>query len=210
MIIAFIGMPGAGKSLATETLKQEGIPVIHLRPVIEEECRRRGLPINNKTLREVATDLRERYGRDVVIRRAIPQIDEAYRKGPVGVDSLKSPEEVSYLRKKGYEVALIAIHASPTTRFERIKERGLQWDPKELEEFNWRDQMELNWGLGNLIAQADTMLVNEFSPEALVRTVRQLLSLIKKIGVNTKSVSPAGASVGFYPGKREVGSEFRD
>ena len=180
MIIAFVGMPGSGKSLALETVMKEDIPVIHLRPVIEDECSKRGLPVNNRTLREVATELRNSYGRDIVVRRAISKIDEAYKKGHVAVDSLKSPEEVNYLRKRGYEVALIAVHASPTTRFERIKERGLKWDPNELDGFNWRDQMELKWGLGNLIAQADTMLVNEFSPSSLVSAVRELLKAIKK------------------------------
>jgi dephospho-CoA kinase len=180
MIIAFVGMPGSGKSLAIETLKKESIPVIHLRPVIEEECKKRGLPINNRTLREVATDLRNKYGRDIVVQRALPKIDEAYKKGHVALDSLKSPEEINLLRKRGYGVALIAVHASPATRFDRIRHRGEKWDPQELKEFNWRDQMELNWGLGNLIAQADTMLVNEFSPDALVSAVQNLLSTIKK------------------------------
>jgi dephospho-CoA kinase len=201
MIIAFIGMPGAGKSLAIETLKEEGIPVIHLRPVVEEECKRRGLPVNNRTLREVATDLRKKHGRDVVVQRAILKIDAAYKQGSVAVDSLKSPEEVNFLRKRGYDVALIAVHASPLTRFERIKERGEKWDPKELDEFNWRDQVELKWGLGNLIAQADTMLVNEFSPDSLVSTVRQLLSTIRR-GESSESVGSPGPSAGLYPGKR--------
>lgn len=180
VIIAFVGMPGSGKSLAIETLEREGIPVIHLRPIVEDECRRRSLPVDNRTLREVATDLRGKYGKDVIIRRATPTIDAAYRRGNVVIDSLKSPAEAEYLRKAGYEIAVIAVHASPATRFNRIRKRGLKWDPKELGEFNWRDNVELSWGLGDLIALSDTMFVNEFSQESLVNATKQLLEAIKK------------------------------
>lgn len=180
MIIAFVGMPGAGKSVAIEAVKAQGIPVIHLRPVVEEECRKRKLPVDNRNLRGVAADLRLTYGRDVVVKRAVAEIDLAYKKGHVVLDSLKSPEELSYLRGRGYEVALIAVHASPSMRFERIKARGLAWDPKKRDEFDWRDQMELAWGLGSLIALADTMLVNEGKPESIVSAVKQFLAPLKK------------------------------
>lgn len=136
--------------------------------------------MDNRNLRATATELRVTYGRDVVVKRAISAIQAAYTKGPVVVDSLKSPEELVFLRGKGLKVLLVAIHASPSKRFERIQERGLSWDPKKREEFDWRDKTELAWGLGELIALADVMLVNEASEASIQASVKALLPVLKK------------------------------
>ena len=166
--------------MAIDAMKAQGVPVVHLRLVVEDECKKRGLPLDNKNLRSVASDLRVTYGRDVVVKRASGLIDAAYNNGHMVIDSLKSPEELVYLRGRGYDVLLVALHASPSKRFERIKERGLPWDPKKREEFDWRDKTELTWGLGDLIALADVMVVNEGSIELVASKVVSLLPPAKK------------------------------
>jgi len=78
---------------------------------------------------------------------------------------------------------LVAVHASPRERFRRLKSRGRPDDPTTWEEFVERDMRELELGIGNVIALADVMIVNEYYPlnvisqEALKR-VREVLSKV--------------------------------
>ena len=57
---------------------------------------------------------------------------------------------------------LLAIHSSPDDSvFERLRERARFDAPKDWQEFQERDERELGWGFGSLIAMADHLIVNE-------------------------------------------------
>jgi len=64
-------------------------------------------------------------------------------------------------------VSVVAVHASPRTRYERLISRGRSDDPKNWEDFAERDLRELSVGIGNVIALAEEMLVNEGSVDEL-------------------------------------------
>jgi dephospho-CoA kinase len=67
---------------------------------------------------------------------------------------------------------VVAVHASPKTRYERMLKRRRTDDAGSIEAFRARDLRELGWGLGDVIATADVMLVNESSLEALREAAR--------------------------------------
>jgi dephospho-CoA kinase len=80
----------------------------------------------------------------------------------VVIDGSRSLSELEAFRGSlGRGVRLVAIHTSPDERFRRLRLRERSDAPRDREEFDCRDQRELGWGLGSLIAMADTMLVNE-------------------------------------------------
>ena len=56
----------------------------------------------------------------------------------------------------------------------RLKSRALVWDPKDREEFDWRDKKELGWGLGDLIALSDYLIINESMESELNQAVEQV------------------------------------
>jgi dephospho-CoA kinase len=56
---------------------------------------------------------------------------------------------------------VVAVHSSPETRFRRLQERGRSDSPSDWSEFQERDRREIGWGLAELIALADEMLVND-------------------------------------------------
>ena len=92
------------------------------------------------------------------------------------IDGVRSLDEVEYFRERlSGHVVILAIHASPRTRFERLLRRGRPGDPKNWDEFRRRDMKELSWGLGNVIALADIMLVNEGRLNEFISSVRNLL-----------------------------------
>jgi dephospho-CoA kinase len=69
-VIAITGMPGAGKDVVSDIIiKEKKIPMLTMRSVVESEMKEKGIELNNKNLREYATDLREKYGNNIVAKK---------------------------------------------------------------------------------------------------------------------------------------------
>uniref|UniRef100_A0A7C2VL12 UPF0200 protein ENO77_00630 n=1 Tax=Ignisphaera aggregans TaxID=334771 RepID=A0A7C2VL12_9CREN len=177
ILVLIAGLPGAGKTVFSEVARAVGIPVVVLGDVVREEVRKRGLQPSLESVLAVAQELRERYGREAIVMLALPIIVELLKHHcVVVVDGVRSIDEVNYIKNKvDADILVVAIHASPKTRFARISARNRAGDPKSWEEFVKRDYMELSWGIGNIIALADKMLVNEGSVEEFKNSVRELL-----------------------------------
>jgi dephospho-CoA kinase len=73
----------------------------------------------------------------------------------------------------------LAIHASPKTRFNRLLSRRRSDDPKTLDTFSERDNRELTVGLGQVIALADYLAVNENTITELQSAVKDILNKLK-------------------------------
>lgn len=173
-VIGISGMPGAGKGVAADAARQLGLSVLVLGDVIREETERRGLEPTPKNVGAVMLQVREDEGAAAVARRLLPKI-EASTSATVIVEGIRSLDELSELRSK-YKVATVAIHASPGTRFRRLLSRNRSDDPRNRATFDERDIRELKVGLGQVIALADVVLVNEGSIEALQTTFKEALS----------------------------------
>jgi len=164
-VIAIVGMPGAGKGFVSEPARSRGIPVLVCGDVIREETERRGLPMTPENMGTVMLDIRREEGPAVVAERLIPKI--ASSKRPVVViEGVRSMAEVDALRRNRV-ISIVAVHASPRTRYERLHARARSDDPKSWKEFVERDSRELSVGIGNVIALAEEMLVNEGSIDDL-------------------------------------------
>lgn len=180
-VLLIAGLPGSGKSVFSKVAQQMSIPVVSLGDIVREEALKRKLDLTSENLGKIAIELRERYGKEVMAKRSIVRI--LYNESPlVVVDGVRSLEEVYYF-KKFFEVYIIAIHASPRTRYSRLKARGRPDDPSSWEEFSTRDLRELSLGIGNVIALADYMIVNENIPlreyeeicrKILLKTMREI------------------------------------
>lgn len=182
IVIFIAGLPGSGKGVFTDVAVSRGIPVVVLGDVVREEVSRRGLSRSLENLVRVAQELREKFGPEAIAMLSIGKLVEALEKSCiVVVDGVRSLNEVEYIKMKtGAEAVIVAIHASPRTRFGRIKMRARPGDPKELNEFIERDLRELSWGLGNVIALADEVIVNEGSLDEFRSAIERLLDRVKK------------------------------
>jgi dephospho-CoA kinase len=164
-IIAIVGMPGAGKAIVSKAASSHGIPVLVCGDVVREETKKRGLAPTPENTGKIMLSIREEDGPAVVAKRLIPKI--ASSGAPlVVVEGVRSMAEVEELRRN-HTVVIVAVHASPKTRYERLVARGRSDDPKSWEEFTERDGRELGVGIGNVIALAQEMLVNEKSFEEM-------------------------------------------
>jgi dephospho-CoA kinase len=115
---------------------------------------------------------RQARGLGIWAERTLPRIQGEH----VLVDGLRGRAELDILRGAlGDDLSVVAVHASPKTRYERMMRRGRKDDAGTIEAFRARDLRELSWGLGDVIATADVMLVNEGTLDEFRRQARAAL-----------------------------------
>lgn len=180
LFIIVAGMPGSGKSIVVEAANKLNIPVYVMGDVIREETLKRYGIITPELMVETSRKLRLEHGDDIVAKKTLERIRPEDK--IVLIDGTRSLKEIEVFRRNG-EVVIIAVHASPRTRFKRLLERRRPGDPSSFEEFVKRDLTELDFGLGNVIALADYMIVNEGAiDDALSQSISVLKKLVKDHG----------------------------
>jgi dephospho-CoA kinase len=168
-------MPGAGKGVAAEVARKHNLPVLRMGDFIWEEVKRRGLPIDSGSVAEVAMQMRTDYGPGVWAEKTVDRIKHIHPTMAV-IDGVRSEAELEVFRHRlGHDFTLVAIHASRPTRKQRLLSRNREDDVKDDGEFIARDERELGWGLGRVIALADVMLVNEETMPDLAQQVERLI-----------------------------------
>src|SRR5213596_1542395 len=160
-VICVTGMPGCGKEEVLVVAKDLGFSVVRMGDVVREEAKRRGLPITDAAVGGMAW-----------AERTLPRIHG----DRVVVDGLRGRAELDVFRKAfGEALVVVAVHASPRTRYERLLRRKRLDDALTIEAVRARDLRELSWGLGDVVATADIMLVNESSLDQFRRQARAAL-----------------------------------
>jgi dephospho-CoA kinase len=178
-VIGVAGMPGAGKSVVTRIAQRMGFAVIIMGDIVREETKKRDLRMTPDNVGAVMLKLREELGPAVVAKLCVPKIEKA-RDSVVVVDGLRSLHEVDEFKRHFKRFILITIHSSPETRFQRLFRRQRSDDPSGWETFNQRDLRELSVGLGNVIATADYLIVNEGPITQTENKIRGILGEITK------------------------------
>jgi len=180
VIIGLTGPNGSGKGVLAEFLKPRSFVYRSLSDEIRDELGRRGLDVTRDNLVQVGTELRQKHGPGVLAERVLASLegDRNYV-----IDSIRHPAEVEALRRhEGF--TLLRVEASPETRFERLRARGREKDPRTWEEFQTLDRREA--GSRNVSAQqvdavarmADHVISNEGTVEDFKAAAGALLSRI--------------------------------
>lgn len=175
-LVALVGMTGAGKSEVSGLLKRKGFIPIRFGDATDEEIKKRGLKLNEANERLVREELREKYGMAAYAVINLPRIDKALKKGDVAIDGLYSWEEYNTLKDKyGEELIILAVWASPQTRYKRLALRSRR--PLNTTEAAGRDKSEIeNLNKGGPIALADYTINNQGSLEKLTEQVDEFLA----------------------------------
>jgi dephospho-CoA kinase len=176
-LILVTGMTGSGKTTLCGIMRESGLRLLTMGDVIRELARRGGVEPTPENLGRLATEIREE-GADAVAVRCI----EMLRRMPEGltvVDGIRSLAEIDAF-KNSFDVILVAVHASPLSRFKRLTKRGRSDDPVTWEEFRERDMRELGFGIGDAIAMADAMIIND---DGLDQLRASFEGLMERLGV---------------------------
>lgn len=202
-VFALAGMPGAGKSTLIEKAVERGAYYIRMGDLVIEEVDRRGLGIKDGNVGAVAEEMRREhraklYGRKIPLEmftsemrkkmtreglgywaeRTAERIWEECRKNVVFIDGVRGDMEVRVFKRRFNDFTVIAIHSSREDRYERIAERSREDDISQYEELIVRDNRELAWGLGKVIAMADVMLVNDGTLEEFREKAEVFLDVV--------------------------------
>jgi dephospho-CoA kinase len=171
-IIAFVGMPGSGKSEAVAVVESKGFTRIRFGDVTDDEIKKQGLEFNEENERMIREQLRKEHGMDAYAKLNVSKIDAHEN---VVIDGLYSMEEYLYLKNKyDDKLIVVAIFTPPKIRYERLANRKIR--PFTKEESKSRDITQLqNLHTGGPIAMADFTVINEGSLTELEAKLNQLL-----------------------------------
>lgn len=160
ILLAFVGMPGAGKTEATQHLKEKGIPSVRFGDVTERELTVRGLPLTPENERIIRESLRTEFGMAAYAIRSKPFIDDLITNhSRVILDGLYSWEEYVYLKAYYPHLLLVHVYAEPNKRYERLQKRPIR--PFTPDEARKRDVAEIErLNKGGPIAIADYCIEN--------------------------------------------------
>ncbi|WP_286242053.1 AAA family ATPase [Methanobacterium ferruginis] len=177
-VIGVTGMPGSGKSIVSRVAEKMGMKVVRMGDIIRDEAQRR-----NEDPGKVAVELRQEHGEFVVAERCVDIIKNSSSNDNLHedksqlflIEGIRSPWEVEIFKKNFPNFIVIAVHSAPKTRFLRLKKRMRSDDSGELEEALKRDKRELKFGIGEVIACSDFMIVNEGGISKLKNITRSIL-----------------------------------
>lgn len=180
-IVAFVGLPGAGKSSAVDYLTAKDYPKVYFGGVVLQAMKDAGLdqnPENEKYMRE---KLRADEGKDVIVNRIVTQIRDLIDAGQKRIiaDGLYSWTEYKIMKHEfPGELTVVAITAPNHLRYRRLATRPVR--PMTAQQARERDWAEIeNLEKGGPIAIADHTIINNKDLDWLYTQIDDELEHIK-------------------------------
>jgi len=179
IILAIVGLPGAGKTETVEYLiKKTNWPKVYFGDVTFDEMKKDNIEINEANERKMRESIRARLGMGAYAILNIPKIKGLFENGSVVIESLYSWEEYLEMKKEfGDSFKVLAIFSSPETRIDRMENRPIR--PLSKEDVISRDYAQIaNLHQAGPIARADWTIVNEGTKDELQQQIDKILEKI--------------------------------
>jgi len=180
-IIAFVGLTGSGKSSAVEYLTNKDYPKVYFGGIVLDEVRRRGLELTQENEQPIREELREKEGKDFVVKRIITQIHDLIASGQhrIVADGLYTWTEYKALKHEfPGELTVVAVVAPKHVRKARMAKRPIR--PLTSEQVDQRDWAEIeNIEKGGPIAIADYFIHNDKDVANLEHQIDDVLQQIE-------------------------------
>ncbi len=176
LILAVVGLPGAGKTEAVNyIMKQTNWPKVYLGDVTFDILKQRGLEFTQANERPVREEIRAKHGMSAYAKLSLPKIKEFYQNSSVIVESMYSWEECLLLREEfGENFKVLAIYTSPSTRINRLANRPER--PLTKQELIDRDFAQIeNLHQAGPIARADFTIINESDRKNLEQEIDKII-----------------------------------
>lgn len=162
-IIALVGLAGSGKSSAVEYLTKKGFPKVYFGGVIYKAMEEAGIEPTWDNQQKFREEIRQREGKDFVIRRVIKNIRDLINAGQnkIVLDGLYTWSEYKILKHEfPGQVVVIAIVTPKHLRYQRmIKRPERPMQPREVDQRDWSEIENLE--KGGPIAIADYFIIND-------------------------------------------------
>lgn len=176
-IVAFVGLPGVGKSVAVDYIVEKNYPKVYFGGIIYKAMKDADIEITPESTQVFREEIRAKEGKDFVVKRVIGQIKDLIASGQhrIVLDGLYSWTEYKILKKEfPGQMSVIAIVANKNLRHHRLSKRPDR--PFTNEEANIRDWSEIeNLEKGGPIAIADHYIINNSDFDNLHRQLEEIL-----------------------------------
>lgn len=161
-VIAVCGLPASGKGEFAAVLAESGIPVLSMGDMVRAEVKKRDIEEYPEVFGEVAQQLRQQFGDDVLAVRLCSAVDTLLEDhNIVLIEGLRGVAEYDVFFAHWQErFSTVAVTAEVDVRFHRIQMRGRAEDG-DRDSLKIRDEREIGWGLDKLIVQADSVIDND-------------------------------------------------
>ena len=180
-ILAFVGLPGAGKSEAVDYVCTKNVPKVYGGGLIVEGVKKLGLEVNPENEKKYREEMRHEHGPDIFVRLAAEQMHNIIDSGQhrIVFDGLYMWTEYNYLKHEfPGELITIAVVAPKRLRHHRLTHRPIR--PLTNEEAELRDWAEIeNLEKGGPIAIADYYIHNDGSLDKLHAQIDTILDETK-------------------------------
>ena len=138
MIIGITGYNASGKDTVALYLTKRGFAHYSLSDEIREEAKKKKIKITRDNLIKLGNELRERFGPSILAERVKNKLKQNQ---DYVITSIRNPAEAQALAEDP-QFILIAVTADKKKRFELLKKRAKEEDPKTFEEFVAKEKME--------------------------------------------------------------------
>ena len=180
-ILAIVGMSGSGKSVVIDHLIEKGYPKIYFGGMILKGMEKQGIPINEENERKFREEIREKEGKDWVVRQAIAEAHGLIEAGQkrIVMDGVYSYAEYKLLKHEFPGLLTVAaVVVDKQLRYKRVGKREVR--PLNQEEIKSRDSAEVeNLEKGGPIALADYYLLNNGTIAELHDRLDEILAEIE-------------------------------
>jgi len=182
IIVAVVGMTGAGKSEVTQFFLNRGFKRVYLGDVTFDEMKRRNLEITPDNEKIVRESLRAQNDMAIYAKKSLDKIKKYFDEGEnVVVESMYSWSEYKFFKeifKENFKV--LAIVTDRDIRAKRLEIREVR--PLTDEQVTKRDYAEIeNIEKGGPIAIADYYVKNNDDLEKLKESSKRFFQNIEKI-----------------------------
>ena len=175
IIIAVVGMAGAGKTSCCQYLIKQGFASLRFGDETDLGLEALGLSLTEGNERKYRENLRKELGMAAYAIKIKPRIEKTLKThDKIVLDGLYSWEEYVYLKKSFPHLITLCIYTQRDIRYQRINSRKIR--ALTLREAEERDVAELiNLHKGSAIALADYLIINNGSVEELDKNLKQFL-----------------------------------
>jgi dephospho-CoA kinase len=185
MLIGITGFYASGKDTAAEFLvEKKGFVHYSLSDVLRDELKARGQEITRNNLLETGVELRAERGFGVLAELAAKKCRATEGKSDFVITSIRHPDEIRRLSAES-DFFLLNMEAPAEIRFERLKKRGRENDPRTFDEFAALEKKESavdgpGQQLGKCAAMADFNMDNSLNDyKTLYGKIDALLSQLR-------------------------------
>ncbi len=174
LVFVISGMPGSGKTAASEYFQKRHIPVVRMGELTQEELVRRNLAAGWENEKSVWIDLRKTEGKDIYAKLAAQRVKEFKTKRMAVIEGMRTLEEYDFFTNMFPGFKTIFIEAGKEKRYQRLQERKIR--PLSTKEAKQRDEDEAKgFDLRKLREKADFIVGNDGSFEEFFEKLRKII-----------------------------------